>query len=880
MAESGRSVYQRLLESQEAIRRGPFRDHIIKRSQGPEADADPLLCYKTPKDIPIFDPPGDCDVDTCNACKYQYWSKENQAHLDAYAYEHAPTDEEATATLSELVGSIRENREWLRAKLETYGDNFLKRWKTKYTQPRRKAVIEQVKNLEPKKWPQLTRLYARDNGWIDKRPHRNAFLVPHLNVESLAEEKLRVLSLLSSRVQYSPDEFFRMDRDLMEMGLTDPILERDFNANCVSTTEASYGQLCAWDKELMHCGECVGYPVAKLVLEAQCITMHALRTIVEAVLSTVQDGAGDTEWRKQEQEGFQPTISQLGARVLESPYGPPPSFDAEQVLDDVYMTLDSYEDELSALQCDPAYVQLRIRGIRGGKGFNALSADKRWAWMSFFIYAWGWFAAIAWTELAIACHSMLTAVDENGTTHDEEADISLPPWYIDRLQELENALSSAWIARAEALHCLLSFKGFEDYCEFYSGQKDALLGGGAVKAEYLGYSGRRNLFTNDPLFWVVLELARTELTAPRWLNRGVLLGFLSDVMRATKSRKRIDHDVEEALLDLGSLWLIWRALRLHRPSYERQKPDLDVFIAQAGSTERSLAVTFTLDRRSWNTRNWSETGALLKAFNEASWPNGKQDLRWLSRAGEARTRLRAFWDRWRVHWRYLATNGGEDPEAWGSHAYPEHRFLKFDLDEPSYQEEWSALEARIKASDAADRKRKASTQLPEYATPKNATGSKADVSAQPQKKKTKQKTRPAEPVSEPETAEPEPVPSPVSPERPPIFVKRASLDVFSRMWPDQSGNIKEGTIRWDNVLSAMTDAGCATWQNDGSKANFSWEGWGGGPGQKRRIQFHKPHGDGDTADASMLTSMGYRLTRRFGWKWKHLVERPRAGSGN
>lgn len=222
----------------------------------------------------------------------------------------------------------------------------------------------------------------------------------------------------------------------------------------------------------------------------------------------------------------------------------------------------------------------------------------------------------------------------------------------------------------------------------------------------------------------------------------------------------------------------------------------------------------------------------------------------------------------------MATGRGKRPEVWENYKLlPELRYLKFDLT-AAYRDDWEALEASIKADDAADRKRKASSAPLEYVTPSFPAGSEVDTSASPkkkQKKKIKKKTRPEQPVPEAEP-EPEPVPVPASPERPPIFVKKGSLDVFARMWPDQSGNIKEGTIRWVNVLSAMTDAGCSTWQNDGSSVNFQWLGEAG---ERHRLQAHRPHDDGDNADASLLTRMGFRLTRRFGWKWKHFFERPR-----
>jgi len=158
-------------------------------------------------------------------------------------------------------------------------------------------------------------------------------------------------------------------------------------------------------------------------------------------------------------------------------------------------------------------------------------------------------------------------------------------------------------------------------------------------------------------------------------------------------------------------------------------------------------------------------------------------------------------------------------------------------------------------------------------TPAFPFASETDASARPNNKK-KRKTRPSELIQEPELVEAQPEPLPASPERPPVFVSKANLDVFARFWPDDSGSIKEGTIRWPNILLAMTDAGCSIWHKDGPKVNFQLRLEGG---QKQTMQFHKPHKDGDTADASVLTRMGFRLHRRFGWKWKHFQEKPRDG---
>ena len=249
-----------------------------------------------------------------------------------------------------------------------------------------------MSGLEPNKWPQLKRFYAYDEGWPQKREHRNAFLVPHLNVEALTEEKTRVLSLLSNRVIYEPEEFFLLDRSLMEMAITEPILGRDFNANCVVVSGDLYGQLREWSEEPMHRGELSGYPIAKLVLEAQSIVMHTLKTIVEAVLEDVPDGLGDAEWRAQVAEGFFPATQELASSKLEHPYGPPPVSCLEEIEVTVLLHLDLCADELQALKCDPRHAHTRVRELRAGKNFNKMSSDNRCAWLLFFIYGFIFFS--------------------------------------------------------------------------------------------------------------------------------------------------------------------------------------------------------------------------------------------------------------------------------------------------------------------------------------------------------------------------------------------------------------------------------------------------------------------------------------------------------
>lgn len=473
---------------------------------------------------------------------------------------------------------------------------------------------------------------------------------------------------------------------------------------------------------------------------------------------------------------------------------------------------------------------------------------------------------------------MFQASHDHDIKNNHHAEQPLPAGYQTCLQDLEDWITAAWSAKAHSLGVLISCKGFEDYCDVFQPgtpmpppleMRRMTYGGGSIKPKFGTLTSRRNAFFKDPLFWVLIELTCSWEKAPDFLNRGLLLGYLSDLLRDPNNRGRVDHYLEDALSDMSSLWEIWWALQHHTPLHEWHRPNIGNSIGRSNADIGSHALENATEVAFWNENHWKYTGPLLKAFNDSPWPKGKQSMLWLQRATKARGHLRAFWDKCREGWRENFAED-EDKQRWDSNFLAEYRFLKYDIENTSNQEDWTALEARIKADDVENRKRKACTQLPAYSIPSFGPNPVTDLPRQPAKKKTK--TRPAEPLSTPGREEPEPEPAQNSPERPPIFVRKASLDVFARMWPNDSGDVKEGKIRWQNVLNAMTDAGFATQQNDGSKTIFIWDY----PSQeKHRILFHKVHREGDQVDASVLTRIGFRLTKRMRWQWKMFLERPR-----
>lgn len=121
--------------------------------------------------------PSDCK--DCLTCDLHSETKKRQKY-DCIAYSGHLSAENAQSCISDLIRSVEENHEYLQGKLQSHGDNLLKRW-PKLDKSSCQKRFNNI-GLEQKAWPQLVRYYQYDWGWHEKRQYRNAFLIPHLNL--------------------------------------------------------------------------------------------------------------------------------------------------------------------------------------------------------------------------------------------------------------------------------------------------------------------------------------------------------------------------------------------------------------------------------------------------------------------------------------------------------------------------------------------------------------------------------------------------------------------------------------------------------------------------------------------------------------------------
>lgn len=91
---------------------------------------------------------------------------------------------------------------------------------------------------------------------------------------------------------------------------------------------------------------------------------------------------------------------------------------------------------------------------------------------------------------------------------------------------------------------------------------------------------------------------------------------------------------------------------------------------------------------------------------------------------------------------------------------------------------------------------------------------------------------------------------------PKVLVKFENANIFAEMFAKDKSKLR--TFSWQHFVQAMVDAGCSVTQGSGSTVTF-------GTGT-RTIVFHQPHPE-PKIDPVMLTFMGKRLRKWFGWDW-------------
>ncbi|KAI5272330.1 hypothetical protein E4T47_04396 [Aureobasidium subglaciale] len=614
----------------------------------------------------------------------------------------------------------------------------------------------------------------------------------------------------------------------------------------------NYGRLVPWEKEAAERWDIVGYPRARLVIEAQALMFSRLRSIEDLVLEDVDResfGASD-KWQEMVQVGFKQFNNiELWFDYINQPFLNPPRFDVDYHCSVANARMQAAHDHSWLLQSDPAYVRRFVKTMAIGEVYRSdwrcviIADDFRQAVKDY----------LRWQEL----DNEWSCVQElyrrfRDSIHQGQA---LP-----RRLELSLALLEVAILREidrKTLHLysyVIQRPGFRSRWQWtmnkrVPGRPDRVPGS-YIRTDL---TSEAQLYHEDPLEWIMMNLLGEPYAERRFDHAELFTKLESHMAEASPTeRARLDETVYGKLSDFAALLEMLSAVRMHRPAFASRGPAdrLDMIKQNSTPFTRSLAPDGT------KVLEMMFPSELFNFFDKSAQAVGRKDKVWLDHRTAERKALARFWDQARSTLSKELGGTRMEREEIDSVLTILSVSTTTEYAEIVKQEELQVVEAE---ASAAARLTKRNT--------KAQTGQQTVWNTGPDISKLaihervpKPKTRPSEPVNGP--VAPEPIEDTPSPQ--PIPTTPRALEVLKKMFPTTAEETAAKTTDWDLFVHAMNDLNFAARNVGGSAVAFEHA-------SKRKIIFHRPHPVAKV-DSVMLQSMGKRMKKHFGWCREGFVE--------
>lgn len=223
----------------------------------------------------LFQPPCECSI-----CLRQYRTKDEQECAHWHYLGHA--DDPASLARS-LARSIKEDREFLFEKIISSGTSLLKRWRN--SEAKRKIYLEKVQpHIYPVSQPLIGIASDFNLSLLEIRKHKNAYLLPYINIEDLSKNSTYLIRLLHYRTTFAPEDFVHFDNAQMQPGWKIGHFSVKSAEGCIVMQGEQYGIWKDFDRQAVHNGNAYGAIRGLLILEAQQVLMSFLRKTVYTIL--------------------------------------------------------------------------------------------------------------------------------------------------------------------------------------------------------------------------------------------------------------------------------------------------------------------------------------------------------------------------------------------------------------------------------------------------------------------------------------------------------------------------------------------------------------------------------------------------------------------
>ena len=758
------------------------------------------------------------------------------------------SDPEVKSMVEELSTSAKESRRLLQDRIALYGDLFMSRWRKRSKDKRVDLLTRACSDLPER--PNTVFQVAQSNGgryyWkLSRTPmFRFAALLPYLTIAALKDNPALIFALLHVRTEYTLDDWATFDMHQLGDPWKVGLFAVEFSSLCIIAHGGGYGDVVPFESNAAHRGDILGFPRARLLLEAQSRLMGFLLRLFDLTLERANlDVPSSTKWQGTCKEGFRITsdVAQW-SQYTNQPFSAPPLFDIEAIINAAELRLNAIGDHLAFIQTDPSYVRRYIQLVSQGDAYKQPSGPGAFAMIDSMICyevttLYWWYCA---KEEAEHVRDVLRRYSDQ--IHCGSA---LPPEYGRALASLEDVLVKQMGVRSQILLPeILQRPGFARYWTVQCLSTH-------LEFRRTEFKPTANKLWEDPLYWCLANIC-AKPDQPMRFDHASLFIFLENHLAKSpiQETSRLDEILLNQLSDYAVNHQLLRAVRLHRP---RNK---------AGVAFETLE---TKSRRVWNDDDASAgyvegshivRGAVLERFYKSKPPTGRKDQSWIEQSKSERGSLRAYWS---------AVRSGSKVHMNNEKVAP---YLCADLD-TAYLEGLDALHTstlnKIMERQAAP---KGSYSAP---LPLDIPNTSKNFDAPVIRPKTKTRKSASNQISNGSLEEAasnersESTEDAAAANVNRISTTKRAMDIVSRMFPESDDENASKTTDWDHFVHAMKDVGLEARNATGSAVIFASKVAGGG-----KIVFHKPH-PVPKIDSILIRAMGKRMAKWFGWCRQNFV---------
>ncbi|KAI1358001.1 hypothetical protein F5Y08DRAFT_322848 [Xylaria arbuscula] len=704
--------------------------------------------------------------------------------------------------------------------------------------------------------------YDPDRKLIDARTfsRRYKLLLPWLNIEVLKKNPAVLYALLHYRTRYTPQSWAAFDSKQLRISWACGWLDVDFSPKCVIMHGARYGELVKWDEASAHRGDILGFPRARLVLEAQASLLATLRRIVDGLLQNIDDSQPQRteKWRDlTANEAFKFTGEiEFWSSYTNPAFSKPPTaiLDIERLLALAKTRLDATADHLWNLQCSAASMRQFFKQVIENHVFKKIKPDPQAFAIRVATEVFNdVLSHLQWRWLEIECRHV------QGLYQLFRDNISighpLPPQYDRAVGGLEIIAVNQVIIGADALSLVYPFS--PGLSHHYKVKQEPGMSKNQARIDQILLNNTSHALQDDPLTWVLMQLLGMPDTQTHY-DHAELFSLLQHHLAATasfKEKDRVDSHMYSKLSDLMTCHEILVAIRFCRP--QSRNRDIGEFLTEnrekwkrARSLEEDPQPPFQLEDL--------ETAGmkLVPYFSQATAHRAiaRDSLLRSRKAGQA---LEEFWTSMRGIIRdELHRNGTffskEEVDSMMvvvlAHSTPEY------LDKIRTEEEaLSNLSQNIYQL----------AILNPLSSDAGQSNFKADLFSRTRKEKVKSRPMSDGAAVAPGTPTPELAPETPSDVETQIRAAPRVMDIVSLLYPQTPAESSK-SVNWDDFVRALGDVGFTARNNGGSAVLFEKSNKNEGGDNSGKIIFHRPHPVAKI-DPVMLHSMGRRMTKWFGW---------------